>query len=107
MTTEVEPPGGSYDGTHTVWATNKGAKGWNKLCQSHAGTMRRCYIDLADHPFPQLPSPRHHRLKGRLKSFWEWEVGGGSRVRYKPGEADETEHDPVVVYGGPAPPDTH
>lgn len=66
--------------------------------------MRRCYIDLADRPFPTLPTPRHHRLKGkRLRDFWEWEVGSGERVRYKRGPDGE----PVVVYAGPAPSDTH
>lgn len=104
MSTEVQPPGGSYAGTHRVWATNKGKKGWDKLCQSHATNMRRCYVDLADKPFPKLPSQRHHRLKGKLKDFWEWEVGGGARVRY---QAHDTSTDPVVVYGGPPPSDTH
>lgn len=74
--------------------------------------MRTCYIELADHPFPAFPESRHHRLKGRLKEFWEYEVGGsarslrlradGERVRYK-----DRKDDPLVVYGGPAPPDTH
>lgn len=104
MTDEVQPPGGTYAGKHRVWATNTGRKGWDKLCRSHTGAMRRCYIDLADSPFPKLPAPRHHRLKGRLRDVWEWEVGGDSRVRYRHAlEGPE----PVVIYGGPAPPDTH
>ena len=113
---EVAPPGAAYTGIHKVRATatakNKafsvdvpaGKKAWAHLCKSHAGVMRRCYIDLADNPFPKLPTPRHHRLKGkRLRDFWEWEVGGGERVRYKAG-ADGS---PVVVYAGPAPSSTH
>ena len=42
-------------------------------------------------------------MAGRLKDFWEWEVGGGERVRYKRGPDGA----PVVVYAGPAPSDTH
>lgn len=101
---EVSAPGTSYKGVHTVRATARGKKGWEHLCRSHAGTMRRCYVDLADHPFPRLPTPRHHRLQGKkLRDFWEWEVGGGERVRYKAGP----DGSPVVVYAGPAPSDTH
>ena len=101
---EVAPPGATYKGLHTVRATSSGKKGWAHLCQSHPGTMRRCYMDLADRPFPKLATPRHHRLRGRkLRDFWEWEVGGGERVRYKAG-ADGS---PVVVYAGPSPSDTH
>jgi hypothetical protein len=65
--------------------------------------MRRCYIELADNPFPPFPTPRHHEMKGRLAGVWEYEVGGGERVRYKRGEDGQ----PVVIYAGPAPPDTH
>lgn len=64
--------------------------------------MRTCYIELADNPFPAFPESRHHRLKGKLKEFWEYEVGGGERVRYK-----KRDDDPLVVYGGPAPSGTH
>jgi hypothetical protein len=34
---------------------------------------------------------------------WEYEVGGGERIRYK----ERADGDPVVTYAGPAPPDTH
>lgn len=79
-------------------------RGWEHLCRSHPGTMIRCYVDLADHPFPAARTRRHHRLQGkRLRDFWEWEVGGGERVRYKRGP----DGNPVVVYAGPAPSDTH
>jgi hypothetical protein len=65
--------------------------------------MRRRYIELADSPYPPGQLPRHHRLKGKLKDFWEYEVTGGDRVRYRRGPND----DPVVTYAGSAPSDTH
>ena len=65
--------------------------------------MRDCYIELADHPFPVFPRSRHHPLKGKLRDFWEYEVGGGERVRYK----RWNDGNPLVVYAGPAPSDTH
>ncbi len=65
--------------------------------------MRICYIELADRPFPAFPGPRHHALKGKLRDFWEYEVGGGERVRYKRGN----DGNPLVVYAGSAPSDTH
>ncbi len=65
--------------------------------------MRDCYIELADHPFPVFPRSRHHPLKGKLRDFWEYGVGGGERVRYKRGK----DGNPLVMYAGPAPSDTH
>jgi hypothetical protein len=65
--------------------------------------MERVYRELADSPYPRTYSGRHHRMAGRLGDFWEFEVGGGERVRYKRG----ADGDPVIVYAGPAPPDTH
>lgn len=65
--------------------------------------MARCYEDLTSAPFPKVPGERHHQLKANLREFWEWEVGGGSRIRYK----QRDDGNPLVVYGGPAPSDTH
>jgi hypothetical protein len=81
-------------------------KQWQKLCGSHSGAMARCYEELSRNPCPSWPSPRHHQLKGRKHAqgggpFWEYEVGGGERVRYKRGASGEA----VVVYAGPAPAD--
>lgn len=81
---------------------------WDKLCRSHRTAMASCYQELAANPFPAWPSPRHHKLKGKRMTqgkgpFWEYEVGGGERVRYKKGPNGEV----VVVYAGPSPPDTH
>lgn len=102
MTREVQPPQGRYEGRHRVLSTVY--RDWNKLCQSAPGPMRRCYIELADNPYPPGQLRRHHRLKGkRLKDSWEYEVTGGDRVRYRRG----SDGDPVVVYAGSAPPDTH
>lgn len=101
MTREVHPPRGRYNGRHRVFSTVK--RQWDILCRSRPGPMRRCYVELADRPYPAAPTRRHHGMKGRLKDFWEYEVGGAERVRYKRGE----DGDPVVSYAGSAPPDTH
>lgn len=102
MTREVHPPSGKHDGKHKVYSSVY--RDWNKLCQSAPAPMRKCYIELADNAYPPGQLPRHHRLKGKkLKDFWEYEVTGGDRVRYKRG----ADGGPVVVYAGSAPPDTH
>jgi hypothetical protein len=44
---------------------------------------------------------RHHQLKGKLKGFWEYEVDGGARVRYKRGPDDRVVV--LVFYAGSAP----
>lgn len=99
---EVGPPGAKrYRGHNKVYSSV--ASAWDKLCQNNPGPMLRCYIELADNPFPPGQLPRHHRLKGQLKQFWEYEVTKGDRVRYKRGPTGEV----VVVYAGSAPPDTH
>lgn len=103
MTREVDPPRGRYKGRHRVFATKP--RQWVKLCQARPGPMRQCYVELADNPFPPGQLPRHHQLKGKLKGFWEYEVGGGARVRYTRGP--EKRVVVLVVYAGPAPPDTH
>jgi hypothetical protein len=100
---ELLPPGDPDPGLFKVWGTSSGRRGWAKLARSHPSPLRDCYHDLAHAPFPPRPTPRHHRLKGRLREFWEWEVGGGERVRYK----KHFDGNPVVVYAGPSPPDTH
>lgn len=98
---EVLPPHGRYKGKQRVYSTSK--RSWDKLCQEKPNSMRRCYIELADNPFPPGQLRRHHRLKGKLKEFWEYEVTGGDRIRYKRGPGGEV----VVVYAGTAPSDTH
>jgi hypothetical protein len=106
---DIAPPKGAKKGRHAVLAANTSRKKqWDKLCGSHPGAMVTCYMELATHPCPSWPTQRHHRLKGKKLSqgsgpFWEYEVGGGERVRYKQGPNGEA----VVVYAGPAPPDTH
>lgn len=106
---DIAPPKGATAGTHPVRASNTSRKKqWDKLCGSHPGAMADCYKQLAANPCPSWPSPRHHQLKGKKFKqgngpFWEYEVGGGERVRYKRGEDGAA----VVVYAGPSPPDTH
>ena len=82
---ELRPPRGVYEGKNKVHGTARGERGWRKLCQAKPGPMRRCYIALADAPFPPGQQRRHHEMKGKLKGTWEYEVSGGDRVRYKPG----------------------
>lgn len=98
---EVAAPKKPYRGKHKVYATKK--RQWQRICESYPTAMHRCYMELADNPFPPGQLERHHRLKGRLKEFCEYEVAGGARVRYKRGRKGEA----IVVYAGPAPPDTH
>jgi hypothetical protein len=99
---EVAPHAGEkYEGANKVYSTV--ARDWETLCQNMPGPMRRCYIELADNPFPPGQLRRHHRLKGKLRQFWEYEVSGGDRVRYRRGPNGEV----VVVYAGSAPADTH
>jgi hypothetical protein len=71
VTREVYAPKGRYSGRHKVYCTVD--RDWNKLCQNRPGPMRRCYIELADNPFPPMQTNRHHQLKGKLKGFWEHE----------------------------------
>jgi mRNA-degrading endonuclease YafQ of YafQ-DinJ toxin-antitoxin module len=52
-----------------------------------------------------MQTNRHYQLKGKLKGFWEYEVDGGAHVLYKRGPDDHVVV--LVVYVGPAPPDTH
>ncbi len=86
MTREVHAPKGRYAGHHKLYCTVY--RDWNKLCQNRPGPMRRCYIELTDNPFPPMQTNRHHQMKGKLKGFWEYEVDGGARVRYKRGPDD-------------------
>jgi mRNA-degrading endonuclease YafQ of YafQ-DinJ toxin-antitoxin module len=86
VTREVHAPKGRYSGRHKVFCTVY--RDWSKLCHSRPGPMRRCYIELADNPFPGMQTNRHHQLKGKLRGFWEYEIDGGARVRYKRGPDD-------------------
>lgn len=100
---EVHPPGGRYKGKNKVYAGGGSSeRQWRKLCQSRPGPMRRCYRELADRPFPPPPLPRHHELRGSRKGHWEYEVGGGERVRYKRGPRGRV----VITYAGSHPADT-
>jgi len=96
VTREVHAPKGRHSGRHKVYCSVY--RDWNTLCQNRPGPMRRCYIELADNPFPPVQTNRHHQLKGKLKGFWEYEVDGGARVRYKRGPDDRVVV--LVVYAG-------
>jgi mRNA-degrading endonuclease YafQ of YafQ-DinJ toxin-antitoxin module len=98
---EVEPPGGKYTGRNKVYSSVW--RDWNKLAQRAPGPMRRCYIEIADNPCPPFATPRHHRLQGNLKEFWEYEVTKGARVRYK----RRSDGKIVVTLVTSAPSDTH
>lgn len=106
---EIAAPAGAKRGRHPVMAANNSRrKQWDKLCGSHRGAMADCYTELSQNPCPPWPSRRHHQLKGKRHTqghgpFWEYELGGGERVRYKRGARGEA----IVVYAGPSPPDTH
>jgi len=73
VTRELHAPKGRYSGRNKVYCSIY--RDWNTLCQNRPGPMRRCYIELADNPFPPMQTNRHHQLKGKLKGFWEYEVG--------------------------------
>ncbi len=47
-----------------------------------------------------MQTNRHHQLKGKLKGFWEYEVGGGARVRYKRGPNDHVQGPTQVTEAG-------
>lgn len=102
---EVPPPQNAVRGKHRIYATDE--RGWKKLCESRPNDMIRAYAEIANNPFPRVSLPRHHKLHGLTKKLggdhWEYEVGGGERIRYKAGPSGEI----VVVYAGPAPSDTH
>jgi mRNA-degrading endonuclease YafQ of YafQ-DinJ toxin-antitoxin module len=78
VTREVHAPKGRYKGRHRVFSTVY--RDWSKLCQNRPGPMRRCYIELADNPFPAMQTNRHHQLKCSLKGFWEYEVDSGAQL---------------------------
>ena len=63
MTREVHAPKGRYSGRHKVHCSVY--RDWNTLCQNRPGPMRRCYIELANNPFPPMQTNRHHQLKGK------------------------------------------
>ena len=86
----VAPP--STGTEYTIrFGNNDAAKGWDDLCRSAAGNVRRCFEALRDNPRPHPPTSRHHRLEGTLGSArhqgrtlerWQFEVTGGGRVWY-------------------------
>lgn len=103
----IAKPKGAAGGPHPVMAANTSSRQWDVLCVARPTAMAVCYDELATNPCPKWPSRRHHQLKGkRFKQgngpFWEYEVGGGERVRYKQGARGEA----VVVYAGAHPADT-
>lgn len=107
----IPPPPGVTRGRFAVLAANTRKRNqWDRLRGSHGQAMSRCYEELSANPCLCIRpgSARHHQLKGKkfqqgAGPFWEYEVGGGARVRYKRGTKGEA----VVVYAGPAPADTH
>ncbi|BBU22941.1 Uncharacterised protein [Mycobacterium xenopi] len=73
------------------FATSEAVKGWESLCQQAAANTATAWNELRSRPQSPAPTPRHHRLKGRLASGmhggvemeqWQYEVTGGGRIWY-------------------------
>ncbi|MGV7249663.1 hypothetical protein PJJ30_12230 [Mycobacterium kansasii] len=71
--------------------TSEAVKGWESLCQQAAANTEVAWNELRSRPESPAPTPRHHRLKGRLASGahggvemeqWQYEVTGGGRIWY-------------------------
>lgn len=86
----VAPPAGTgqWEVRH---ATSEAIKGWEDLCRQAPANTRRAWEQMCNNPAPNPPSPRHHRLKGRLGTDefegrpypqWQIEVTGGGRIWY-------------------------
>ncbi|QXC46721.1 MULTISPECIES: hypothetical protein [Rhodococcus erythropolis group] len=86
----VAPPA-----TGSLWdlrfATSEAAKGWDELCRQAAANTLVAYEEMRRREVEQEPTPRHHRLKGRLATGvhngaemeqWQYEVTAGGRIWY-------------------------
>ena len=84
----VAPPAG-IDEWEVRFGNSDAAKGWDELCQQAPANTKNAWLLMRSNPAPSLPTPRHHRLKGkaaygehrgRSMSCWQIEVTSGGRV---------------------------
>lgn len=82
------PDPGGWD---VRFATNEACRGWDELCRQAAANTLKAWTALRTRPDNPTPTPRHHRLKGRLASAlhggtdmeqWQIEVTGAGRIWY-------------------------
>ncbi|MBF6357436.1 hypothetical protein IU449_23285 [Nocardia higoensis] len=73
------------------FATGEAAKGWEDFCQQAPGNTLAAWEALRSRQDAPVPTPRHHRLKGRLATSrhrgvdmeqWQVEVTGSGRIFY-------------------------
>ncbi|MCV7195388.1 hypothetical protein [Mycobacterium angelicum] len=92
------------------FATSEAVKGWESLCQQAAANTEVAWNELRGRPESPAPTPRHHRLKGRLASAahggvdmeqWQYEVTGGGRIWYL---VDVEKHTLWLRHAGPGHP---
>jgi hypothetical protein len=102
------PPVGSEYAVR--FGNNDAAKGWEELCRHAAGNVRRCFEAIMDDPRPHPPTPRQHRLEGKLGTVeyrgrtlerWQFEVTGGGRIWYA---VDEEVRTVWMLWAGPGHP---
>jgi hypothetical protein len=86
----VAPPPAS-DEYDVIFGSNEAAKGWVDLCAQAPGNALEAWRILRSNPMPQVPTPRHHRLKGPLATAdyrgivlprWQYEITAGGRLWY-------------------------
>ena len=94
----VAPPAGTGQ-WEVRFATTEAAKGWEDLCSQAPSNTRRAWEEMTNSPAPDMPTPRHHQLKGTLSTGqfegrwhpqWQIEVTGGGRIWYLPDDDRKT-----------------
>ncbi|GAB2652503.1 hypothetical protein GCM10027271_08290 [Saccharopolyspora gloriosae] len=86
----VAPPAGP-DKWEVRCGDNKAGKGWDELRQAAPANTRWAWEQMSSAPAPSPPTPRHHPMKGSLRTgtfegrtlpLWQLEVTGAARVWY-------------------------
>ena len=105
----ARPDGSGNEGPWSLAAKNSRVqKSWRELCRETPQDAVRCYDWLKAQANKRHPK-RCFPLRGKLyNGHWEYEIGGGNRVFYRP---DQKSMKAVVWYAGkhpkgsiPAPP---